>query len=238
MNYSEKRPHPVILEAYYEAWKTGLNSKEIYKTLFNEFKIPELIYHKAAPHFFQYCREQMKIEGIKGEFMIEKTEALEEEFLDYVRHGVPYDKAAKIMNIPMPTLLDVWFQDPVFKAEVDYALEKSNVAVVKALHKRAVGYDKTLTTYTKTITSGGKSKGLDNANGGGEMEVNSETTRTEHIQPNVEAAKFWLVNKSHEQWSPDGGLNKEGNKGKILESIDEMTKLTPEDEEALGEVKS
>jgi len=232
MHYTN-RPSDRILELYYEGWKMGLKSKDIFLFIVDSEVLSLDRFNKSQPYFFNYVRDRMQKENISGEFMIEKTPELEEQFLDYVRHGVPYDKAAKIMNIPMATLVDIWFQDSNFKIEVDYALEKANVEVVKALHKKAVGYDKTLTTRTKSTTNGATQKGLDNGATGGEITTTSESIREEHIQPSVEAAKFWLINKSHDQWSVDGGINKEGNKGKILDAIDGMCEYNEEDKKEL-----
>jgi hypothetical protein len=222
-----QKPPPYVLQLYYENWKRGKTDSAILVSINEELQldgsppISRADYRKTTPFFFNYTRQRVYQETLAGTFVLEKTEEIEDKFVEYVTAGVPYDKAARLMNIPMNTLMDIWFKDPIFKARVDYAVEFANTAVTMALFKRATGYKVLLRSHTK-----GK-----NAEGNGVLET--ETVREEHIMPSVEAAKFWLVNKSGGKWSLNGESSKIGNKAKILEAIEDMTELTDTDMAAL-----
>jgi hypothetical protein len=221
-----RTPDSYLLDEYYTLWKRGLRSSEIQTRL----DMTDYLFQKYQPYFFNHIRNEMKAEAREGEFSIELTEELANEFLDYIRAGIPYDKVAKAMNIPLPTVMNVWFKDDVFKAEVDYALEMANVKVIKALHKRACGYTFTAKSKTTTSTKNKRNKETGDLE---DIEVTSVTEREEHVLPEVNAIKFWLINRSNEQWALDGSTSKSNNKGAILSAIDDMTELNDEDKAEL-----
>jgi hypothetical protein len=162
--------------------------------------------------------------------LLNLTEVLRETFLDLIRNGIPVDKAARSMNVPLITVLEIWFQDPIFKAEVDFAVEMANVEITKALYKKAKGYRSYKKSTTKTKTTGRISE---NGSILPDSETISTTESEEDVSGNVEAQKFWLINKSPESWNLDGSAMKSNNKGAILSAIDKMTEMTEEDKKFL-----
>lgn len=215
-------PAKELLHEYYLLWKQGYSDSDIRDIL----GVSANVHKENQPHYFNYCKIKMKEELAAGTFSIVLSESREEEFLDYVRAGVPYDKAARMMNIPIPTLLEVWFKDEDFKAKVDFALEQATTKVVKALYKRAIGYTARTKCVTTTVTKGRVDKeGAMLA----DLTVESTTEREEHMPGAIDAQKFWLINKSSESWSMDGGTMKANNKGQILQALEDMTTMTPED---------
>jgi hypothetical protein len=227
-----------IYEKYYQLWKEGLLDSEI----FEQLGLSKNKYKELQPYFFNYVREKMKLENIKGVFKLKKTAKLEEKFLNLIQSGLPYDKAAKIMNIPLATLMNEWFMDPYFKAQVDYAVEITNSKVIAALYKRAVGETRICRSRTTSRTRPKVKKAGDSENfedytpldDDGMLTMVTDTEREEYLPPSVEAQKFWLVNQDPERWSLTGDIKKVGNKGKILEAIDHMTEYSDEDKEELG----
>lgn len=217
-----REPDKQILHEYYLLWKQGYSDSEIRDIL----NLSLTIHKENQPHYFNYCHIKMKEELAAGTFSMVLSENREEEFLDHVRAGMAYDKAARMMNIPIPTLLEVWFKDENFKAKVDFAREMATSKVVKALYKRALGYTARTKCVTTTVTKGRVDK-----EGAvlSDMTVESTTEREEHIAGAIDAQKFWLINTASEHWSVDGGTMKANNKGQILQAIEDMTTMTPED---------
>lgn len=230
LNMSFKEPCQAHLDLYYALFKEGFTDDQIFERMNKKYLTTKEDFEEWAPFFFNYTKRSIRNDAGKGIVAIELTPALEEKFLEYLRYGLPLDKAAKALNIPLATVTEYWFTFENFKARVDHAIEMANLEVVKALHKRACGFR----VHTKTVTTvtGNKKQDDDHADPNAVMQT--ETIREEIILPSVEAAKFWLINKSPEKWSANGDNKSEGNKGKILEAIDEMTTLTDKDREELA----
>jgi hypothetical protein len=222
-------PYQEQIVFYYELFKQGLSEQGIKEKFLEKFpNVSDNKYASLMPLFFNFTRLSLReSQAQNGVVKIPLTQALEKNFIYLVRNGLPFDKAAKLLNIPLVTVTEFWFREyPLFKMKVDYAIELTNAEIVQALHKRAKGFSKIL--RSKSVTTGRGTGGM------GEEVVNTTTTeREEYIAPDVAAAKFWLVNKSPEDWRPDGKGTKEGNRGKILETIDEMTEMTEDDKEDL-----
>jgi len=137
------------------------------------------------------------------------------------------------MNIPLITILQCWMKDPWFKAKVDYVKEVAKAAVIHALHKRATGFKHKLRSVTKTRTK--PKQGLEAlADDDGLMTIESETIREEYVLPSVEAAKFYLTNVDPDNWVLTGKGASSNEKGEILRTIEELSKLTAADKKELG----
>ena len=218
-----KLPDEYLLRAYYELWSTGHTVSGIIEQL----GIDEAQYKKWEPYFFWACRNENRHRVVEGITPLQLTEGLRSNFLDFIRTGIPVDKAARAMNVPLTTVLEVWFQDPVFKAEVDFAVDMANVEITQSLFKRAKGFKAYRKSTTKTTAKGRVSE---TGTPLPDYESTATTESEEDIAGNVEAQKFWLINKSPEGWNLDGSAMKSNNKGAILSAIDKMTEMTEEDE--------
>jgi len=157
--------------------------------------------------------------------LVKLTPTRAEEFLLHIGVGLSYPDAALIMDVPLITVTDYWFKDLHFKAKVDRAVTLMNANVVRAIYKRATGYQydgghRTESNGTRTVTEGaGKDKT--------EKEIPfhnvTEISKINVVEPDVNAAKFWAVNRMPDQFSVDGQRTNINNKGKILQWIEEQT---------------
>jgi len=219
----DRLPDEATLRAYYELWCQGHTVSGIMEQL----GIEEKQYKSWEPYFFWACRKGNMQKISAGATPIQLTQGLRENFLDLIRSGIPVDKAARAMNVPLTTVLEIWFHDPIFKTEVDFAVEMANVEITQALFKKAKGFTSHRKSTTKTKTTGRVS---DTGTPLPDYESTSTTESEEEISGNVEAQKFWLINKSPEGWNLDGSALKSNNKGAILSAIDKMTEMTEEDQ--------
>ena len=227
--YDHKPPPSAMLPLYFKAWSKGLNNEEIHEEIAEVYDIDYNQFIKWTPFFFIYCKEQHN-QGLFMEDVLEKTPEIEDTFIGYISRGMPMDKAAKIMNIPMPTLMHIWFEDKSFKTRVDYAVEMATFEVVDALRTRAIGYELEDVVVTETKVENAVSK---DGSIRPPMTTTSKTSRVNHVPASVEAAKFYLINRSNGDFSSDGARNNEGDKGKILEALDKLTEITEEDKKYL-----
>lgn len=230
-----KKQDERILALYFLYWQQGYTDRDIFYSIKEDIpSFSEKRYKEMTPYFFNYVRQQIKIKCDSGDYMIPKTPELEKEFIGLINAGLPYDKAARILNIPLITITDFWFKDPMFKARVNYAVEIANAKVVMALHKRATGWKTTLRTTATTRAKARKGTPTELIDNEGMAEYETVTEREELILPSVEAAKFWLINQDPDSWSLTGKGTKEGNKSEILDAIKQMTEYNDEDREELG----
>jgi hypothetical protein len=171
----------------------------------------------AMPYLLHYTRQKYKEdfrEGMtngKPPIMV-LTEERRREFLQMTAAGLGYPQISKIMNIPLPTIMDIWFvEDPVFKDQVDTVNDLMNARVVQAMYKKAIGYR----TNVKTVT---KMKGIGEK--GSPIETTTVSKQEKIVDGDFNAQKFWVVNKLPKEWSIDGMVNKEGNKGTIMKLLE------------------
>lgn len=204
------------LKIYYKLWKAGKDNLEIREAV----KMSESVFDKNLPYFLHYARRAFKEDYRNGLAagkppLLELTEERRKQFLQLSSSGLSYVQVAKIMNIPLPTIMDVWFvDDPVFKAQVDTINDLMNARVQQALYKKAIGYRTTVKTVTKMKGVGEKGQ-----------PVNTTTVSKQEkiVDGDVNAQKLWLINRLPEQWSADGQVNKDGNKGTIMKMLEDET---------------
>lgn len=222
-----------ILEVYYTMWLDGKDLADIRTAIMTKFKISDTTFDRYTPYFLHYCRDRVKKDCRNPEVKhIQLTQAREKEFIEYVQAGLSYDKAAKIMGIPLATVLDEWFSNEIFKTLVEVATEKANAEVVKALHRRAIGFKDRLSTVTEQ-----KAIKVDEETGEEtETVVNrTESFRTVQVLPSVEAIKMWLYNRDPENWAPNGENVDKGAKSQILEAIEQLAEMDDEERKELEE---
>ncbi|MCK5609876.1 hypothetical protein KAR91_48840 [Candidatus Pacearchaeota archaeon] len=216
-----------VLQKYYELWLSGATVARIMKKL----NLSKIKFNKYTPDFLAYCRHQIKfdirarmVEGNPPD-LVELTPSREEEFLFHIGTGLTYPEAALLMDVPLITVTDYWFEDLSFKAKVDMAVKLINANVKKAFYRRVIGYEYdgghiTESEGTRTVIQG---KGDDKT----EVEVPFKNfTRVRKInvvEPDVAAGKFWLYNRMPNEYSIDGQRTNINNKGKILQWIEDQT---------------
>jgi len=210
------------LKKYYELWKQGKTNEEIMKAL----DISKGVLDGLAPELLTYCRkaikEETRISLTKGNLPdgMKLTPARRKEFIENMEAGCSVQESALLMNVPLVTVMDVWFvEDPDFKHLADTAQMRANTEAVKALIKRAQGYD--LPIATKTVTEGMLDKM------GREMTVTSTTKTKKHVEPSVKALEVYLYNRLPEKFSKDGAGSITGAKGKLLMALEAA--LEPEE---------
>lgn len=219
---STKKLAAFVMNEYFQLFAKGLSAEKIKKQMLNTFPgYTEANYKNDLPLYSAYVKRQLDEEEKVTEMMtMPLTDETITEFIRLVRSGLPVPKVGAILNIPLPTIYEVWFKKyPMFKMQVEYARETSKAKVIQTLYKRAQGYNTVLKTKSTTIDSKGEST--------------TTSEREEHVTGSVEAAKFWLINTCPEEWSLTGTASDSGNKGQILEAIGDMATLSDEDKKAL-----
>lgn len=204
-----------VLKKYYELWLKGVPLQKIKVRL----KMDTRKFNQLTPDFLAYCRHQIKFDtranlanGDLPDF-VKLTPERADDFVEYISAGLDYPTAAKIMNVPIVTVLEVWFKDKVFKDRVETAVELTNARVVMALYRSAIGYE---FKYNETSVTDGTNKD------GEPYSSETITRKTKHFPPNVAAGKFWVFNRDPDNWTIDGERIRGHNKGKILEFIQEQ----------------
>ncbi len=212
-------------DVYYKYWCEGKLNDEIRQLIgFSSNK-----YDQSLPYFIHWCRLKVKEDTVNAlmtntpPMHIVLSEGRRKEFLALVSSGISYPQAAKIMNIPLPTIMDVWFaNDPVFKDQVDTIGDLMNAKVQQALYKKANGRTYTKRSVTRTTGTGEKGQPIDT----------TSVTKTEvMVEGDFNAQKMWLINRDGDRWSADGVTSKEGYKGKILKALENMIGTDNEDED-------
>lgn len=210
---------PSLLRKYYSLLKEGKTDEELREAL----GLTKKEWEHYAVHFLAYSRRQAEIEATeamidsKPPITIPLTPERREEFIRLVGTGLAYDKAARFLNVPLVTVLDVWFQeDPLLKDELAVAADLNRVKVKQALFLKAVGGRPSKIKTTTTVTS-------EKVVPGAGTEKSSVTTTSEShrtAEPDVNAQKFYLINHCPDEFSIDGTVNRKGNKGRVLEALD------------------
>jgi len=121
---------------------------------------------------------------------------------------------------------------PFFKYEYQSAVEKSNAEVVIALREKAIGHPSLVQTTTETETPREDDKGnpLKDEYGKIIMSTSKVTSTTKkHFAGDVNAQKFWAINRMPEDWTLDGVNNRKGSKGLIMDFIDKVINGEPEE---------
>jgi len=192
---------------------------------------------ELTPYFLLYCRDRVKNEtrhslaNDGNAIEIALTPQRREELLDHLGSGLDMAAASLLMNVPLPTITDIWFkEDPTLQMHCKYAGDINNAEVVKALFKRARGYS--FYEQSETNSSGDNLPKKDKEGNVGGC-YTSKTVTLKHIEGNVTAQKFWLVNKVPDEWTIDGTNPRKNNKGKILEALEAMTAATDEELEEM-----
>lgn len=206
-----------ILERYFELWLEGIGSCEIQEIVLREFadgenKISESKFKDNLTAFFMYSRERVsweyrnKVDGVRPAIPV-LTAARRAQILLFAAAGYDYPKIAKLLNVPTITLTDFWFkEDPFLKVEVDTAIEIKDAKVIASLTRRALGHKKKSKTTTTVV--------------GPEGTITTTSETEDEIAGDVNAQKFYLINRKPDQFSLDGEVNRVGNKGKILDFIE------------------
>lgn len=243
-----------VLERYFDLWISGKTQDQICRILRKEqadilggpirtrtIKRFKDKMNELAPYFLFYCRDRIRKEtraglasGIDPEIM-PLTEERKKEFLTHIEGGLDYATACQLMGVPLPTLTEVWFkEDAVFAARAKYAAEMQNAEVQRALYKRAVGFE--YTEVSETVA-----KPVDNGDDEDDEETgqrparrsalayNTVTVTKKHSAGNVNAQKLWLINRDPDNWTIDGSNPAKNNKGKILEALEAISKISDEE---------
>lgn len=222
--FSGKCPNEAKINTYCQLVLDGATDEDIRESL----GMQPGAYKKAQPFFLFQFRERMKKNYLtKNPATIPPlTDGMRERFLDCMRAGVAIPRAASMLGIPLPIITDYWFKDESFKIEVDNAVEWSHVQVEKALYRRALGFEHESQTVSRT-------EGLD----GEDRPISSTTTNTltKIVYGDISAQKFFLTNREPERWRLDGETGIRNTRGRILETLDEITKADDDEMKVFDE---
>jgi hypothetical protein len=205
-----------ILKSYYEYWLKGIKPLAIMEKL----NLSKRKFNELTPDFLTYCRHRLKFDTRESltrneePVLVELTDDRRKEFLEWILSGLPYDKAALMMNVPLITVTDFWFKDVTFKTMVDIASETSVARMTKALFKRGIGYN--LPCEEVSTTKGVTAEGVT-------FDSKTTTKKIKHYPGDITAQKFFLYNRAPDKWSIDGAKTNGSGKGKIIAYIDSLS---------------
>ena len=202
--------------SYYLLWRAGKDGHQICDTLFQE-GLDRRDFARMQPEFLHYCRlqETNRFRALMPENKythLPLTQNRRTEFLEHIASGLDVAETCLLMGVPIPTLFDVWYkEDEIFKSLVTYQSRLQNAAVKKALFRRAVGH-----WYIKKTISKQKGTGVE-----GQKVNMTQTTYTETVvEPDVNAIKFFLINRLPDEFSEGGRPEAGSSRGAILDAVD------------------
>lgn len=116
------------------------------------------------------------------------TKAQKQEIITLFELGLSISEVASISNNSDTDILQLIKSDSAVSIAHSLGVKAGNIKVIKALLKSAVGYeDVEVETYTRKSKEGNV--------------IFKDNKRTKkNIQPNLSAIKFWLENKSGDEW--------------------------------------
>jgi len=205
-----------FLETFYRLWLDGLDEQQLKE----ELHLTDKQYLKYLPALFTYCKHHIKFEtrdqldAGRTPNLAKLTPYRREKFLEYMSLGLDFIKASSLLNVPIVTITEYWFkEDPMLKEEALMAVDKANAEVMMALKRKAIGTASEV--VTETTTEGESVK---------EGKYSSTTTSTtkKKIAGDVAAQKFWLINRDPDKFTLDGEVNRQGNKGAIMEALSKI----------------
>jgi len=223
------------LKKYYELWKKGTTDKDAQKKL----KLSVRQFNTLLPAILQFVGHQIEhdtelalTEGEKPD-LVKLSDSRREEFLDYAMAGLPVQKISLIMGIPLVTIVQCWLKkDPLLKFQYKSAVDKSDAEVVIALREKAIGHPSLVKTVTETeVPLEEKGKAVKDEKGKPIISKTTVTsTTTKHFAGDVNAQKFWLINRKSDDFTLDGANNRGGSKGLIMDFIDQVINGEPDKE--------
>jgi hypothetical protein len=179
-----RRPSDKFLKVYYEQWRRGLTTARLATAL--SVKPSYLKTHVA--HLHEYCRKRLAKETREGlttgdeARQLPLTDDWRRQLVDGLENGLTLEETAGVLGVPLPTITQLWFRkDPDLKAECDYARQRADVEVMKAVRERACGYTMEHVEETEIV---------------GEEGTTTRTLRTrKHVAAHPSSQKLWLVNR-------------------------------------------
>ncbi len=211
-----KSPPIKDLDLYCELLLQGKNDDEICEALY--YDLPT--YNKLQPFFLFYFREFTKNRYINKKQNLKEmfplTDNFKDKFLDCLQAGQTIAKAAQMIGIPLPVVVDVWYKDEEFKTLAAYTSEMAVINVENALYKRAIGFEHD--SESETIC---ENEVLDKEGNPVNTKSTTKNKSRKIVYPDVNAAKYYLWNRNPDRWSREGdsGNATRNEKGKILEFI-------------------
>lgn len=232
--FSRKPPPQWLLDDYYECWRRGLTDEAIYNSAYRLCLLERQLFDTYKPHFYTYVREKNSEAMKKNVCVMQKTKDIENELVLAISCGATKETAARMSNIPIPTLLYWMEEDPIFRNALLFATETANAKVQQALFSRATGTKQVLRSKTITRQKAGPESPPELVHDG-YIVMESATEREEYTPASVEAIKFWLANRDARQFSLSGGGSDTNQKSAILEAISRMSEVTEAELTELGE---
>jgi hypothetical protein len=220
-----KSPPIKDLDLYSNLLLQGKKDEEICEALY--YDLPT--YNRLQPFFLFHFREFAKNRYLDQNKNLDErfplTDTLKDKFLDCLQAGQTIAKAAQMIGIPLPVVVDVWYKNEEFKTLATYASEMAVIKVEKALYKRATGFEHEAGSDTVV-----ESEGLDKEGNSICTKTTTKNRSQKIVYPDVSAAKYYLWNRNPDRWSREGDSNdaSRNDKGKILEFIDKETKDDPQ----------
>ena len=113
---------------------------------------------------------------------------LKDKIVLYFELGLPVSDVSILTGLSISELHELSSNNKDVKKAQQAGAKISNIKVIEALLKSAIGYD---VTENDIIEMKGRNDTVIST---------TKTSKTKHIQPNVNAIKYWLDNRASSEW--------------------------------------
>ena len=131
-------------------------------------------------NFDIYSRRSCKIMKINKD--------LKDKIVLYFELGLPVSDVSVLTGLSISEIHELSTNNKDIKKAQSAGAKTSNIKVIEALLKSAIGYDVTESDVTEM-------KGRNDT-----LISKTTTSKTKHVQPNVNAIKYWLDNRASSEW--------------------------------------
>jgi len=113
---------------------------------------------------------------------------LKDKIVLYFELGLPVSDVSVLTGLSISEIHELSTNDKNIKKAQSAGAKVSNIKVIEALLKSAIGYD---IVENDVIEMKGRNDTVIST---------TKTSKTKHIQPNITAIKYWLDNRASSEW--------------------------------------
>lgn len=113
---------------------------------------------------------------------------LKEKIILYFELGLPVSDVSILAGLSISELHELSVSDKGIKKAKESGAKTSNIKVIEALLKSAIGYD---IVENDVVEMKGRNDTVIST---------TKTSKTKHITPNINAIKYWLDNRASSEW--------------------------------------
>jgi hypothetical protein len=194
------KPPTSFLEAYYALWLKGLENDQLLselQRLEDGKRYTQAYVKRHLPTIHAFCRQHLQndtrvsLTNDKRPTMVELTTTRRERLLEYAGLGYPIDKVARLLNVPLVTITELWYKlDGALRDEVEVMRDEYDARVLRAIHRRAIGYELDDDRVAEDVN--------ENLDKEGRLVITKSTRRSHqicHVPGSTTAQKLWAANR-------------------------------------------